>query len=103
MLAKIFRPSRSAMTSGQARTQGWVLEFAPTQRKAIDPLMGWTGSGDMLGQVRLTFDTREAAEDYARRNGVDHQVLEPKPRKANLRPKGYGSNFSHDRRTPWTH
>lgn len=103
MLAKIFRPSRSAMTSGQANTQGWVLEFAPAQRKAIDPLMGWTGSGDMQGQVRLKFDTREAAEDYARRQGIDYQVLEPKPRKPNLRPKGYGSNFSHDRRTPWTH
>lgn len=103
MFAKIFRPTRSAMTSGHAQTRGWLLEYEPAERKKIDPLMGWTGSGDMNGQVRLHFDTKEEAVDYAERHGIPYQVLEPKRRAPNVRPKGYGSNFSHERRTPWTH
>jgi len=103
MLARIYRPARSAMTSGQANTQGWVLEFSPEEQKRIDPLMGWTGSGDMRGQVRLRFESRQAAIDYATRNGIPYQVAEPKPRKHNVRPMGYASNFAHNRRGNWTH
>ena len=61
MLAKIFQPARSAMQSGPARHRQWVLEFVPAQARWIDPLMGWTGSGDMNSQVRLSFPTREEA------------------------------------------
>ncbi|TVQ58019.1 MAG: ETC complex I subunit [Rhodobacteraceae bacterium] len=103
MLAKIYQPTRSAMTSGQANTKTWVLEFLPASAKRIDPLMGWTGSADMNGQVRLRFETREAAVDYARRHGIPHQVLEPKKRKPVVRAKGYGGNFATERRQAWTH
>ncbi len=44
MLAKIYRPARSAMQSGQAKTHDWILEFVPEGGKWLDPLMGWTGS-----------------------------------------------------------
>ena len=30
-------------------------------------------------------------------------VVEPKPRKANIRPRGYGENFAPDRKGAWTH
>ncbi|SET54166.1 ETC complex I subunit [Oceanicella actignis] len=103
MIARIYRPARNAMQSGVANTRKWVLEFAPSEPKRPDPLMGWTGSGDTLGQVRLTFDTREAAVEYAERHGLEYQVETPKPRRPNIRPRGYGSNFAHDRRMPWTH
>lgn len=103
MLARIYQPARTAMQSGQARTRTWVLEFAPSQAKRIDPLMGWTGSGDTRGQVRLEFPTKEAALDYARRHGIPAQVQEPHKRKPVIRPKGYGDNFAHDRRGAWTH
>jgi len=103
MVARIYQPARNAMQSGMANTRRWVLEFAPEEAKRIDPLMGWTGSGDMNGQVKLRFDTREAAVEYAERHGLAYQVSEPKPRKANVRSRGYGSNFAHDRRTAWTH
>jgi hypothetical protein len=65
--------------------------------------MGWTSSGDMQSQVRLTFDSREAAEDYARERGIDYVVTDPKPRKPNIRPRGYGENFASDRKGVWTH
>ena len=65
--------------------------------------MGWTSSGDTQSQVRLTFDSREAAEDYARERGIDYVVTDPKPRKPNIRPRGYGENFASDRKGVWTH
>ncbi len=103
MQARIYQPSKSAMTSGQANTRSWILEFAPEEAKRIEPLMGWTGSGDMRGQVRLKFESREAAIEYAERHGLAYSVEESHRRRPNIRPRGYGGNFSHDRRGPWTH
>ena len=103
MLARIYQPARNAMQSGQARTRDWVLDYAPEDAKAIDPLMGWTGSGDMNRQVHLPFESQEAAEDYARRHGIAYTVENLKKRRANVRPMGYGGNFAHNRRGAWTH
>lgn len=103
MRARIFQPARTAMSSGTAKTKHWVLEFAPAERREVDPLMGWTSSSDTQSQVRLRFDTKEAALDYANENGIDALVFEPKKRKANIRPRGYGENFATDRRGAWTH
>ena len=91
------------MTSGMGNSRDWILEYAPAEARRIDPLMGWTGSGDMKGQVQLRFETREAALDYAERHGLAYSVETPKKRRANIRPKGYGGNFAHDRRGAWTH
>ncbi|SOH92854.1 ETC complex I subunit conserved region [Monaibacterium marinum] len=103
MLARIYQPAKTAMSSGTANSQHWVLQFEAAEAKRIDPLMGWQGSGDTTGQVHLRFDTRAAAIEYARRHGIPHQVMEPKPRKPNVRNRGYGDNFAHDRRGAWTH
>ena len=103
MRARIYKPAKSAMSSGTAKTKLWVLEFAPASARQIDPLMGWTSSGDMDSQVRLRFDTLEAAQDYARARGIDAVVVQPKTRKPNIRARGYGENFATDRRGAWTH
>lgn len=103
MRARIYSPSRTATQSGTARTQDWVLEFSPAQAREVDPLMGWTSSGDMDSQVRLRFDTREAAEAYAKARGIDAVVLRPQARKPNIRPGGYADNFATNRRQVWTH
>lgn len=103
MRARIYRPARNAMQSGTAKTKRWVLEFAPAKARKIDPLMGWTSSGDMDSQVKLRFDDRAAAEAYAKAHGIDYIVQEPKSRRANLRPGGYGDNFATNRRQVWTH
>lgn len=103
MRARIYQPARTAMQSGTARTHGWTLEFAPASAREIDPLMGWTSSDDTQRQVRLRFETREAAEEYARENGIEFEVTESKMRKANIRPRGYGENFASDRKGAWTH
>ncbi|TNF17764.1 MAG: ETC complex I subunit [Rhodobacteraceae bacterium] len=103
MRARIYQPARNAMQSGTARTRQWVLDYAPASAREVDPLMGWTSSGDTQTQVRLTFDSRDAALEYARDKGIDALVSEPKKRKANIRPRGYAENFAVDRRGPWTH
>ena len=103
MRARIYRPARTAMSSGTAKTKKWVLDYEKDSAREIDPLMGWTSSSDTQTQVRLTFDSKEAAVDYAKENGIDAVVTEPKPRKANIRPGGYGENFATNRRGAWTH
>lgn len=103
MRARIYRPARNAMQSGTAKTHEWVLEFAPAQARNIDPLMGWTSSGDMDAQVKLRFDDRAIAEAYAQDHGIDYVVVEPHTRRPNLRPGGYGDNFATNRRQVWTH
>lgn len=103
MRARIYRPSKTATQSGTAKSRDWVLEFSPETARRIDPLMGWTSSDDMNSQVRLNFETREAAEVFARAKGLDYVVLKPRERKPNIRPGGYGDNFATNRRTVWTH
>ena len=103
MRARIYQPAKTAMSSGKAKTHHWVLEFTPESPRQIDPLMGWTSSNDTQAQVRMKFETREAAVDYAKDHGIDAQVFEPKKRKPNIRPRGYAENFAHERRGAWTH
>jgi len=103
MRARIYQPARNAMQSGQAKTKVWYLDYVPAHAREIDPLMGWTSSNDTQAQVRLKFDTREAAEAYAKEQGLEYTVTEGHKRAANIRVRGYGENFASDRRANWTH
>ena len=89
------------MQSGTAKTGYWVLEFEPEQPRKIDPLMGYTTSGDMKSQIRLRFQTKEEAIAYAEREGLAYRLQEPNlPKRRQI---SYADNFRYDRRTPWTH
>ena len=101
MLARIFKPAKNAMQSGRANTKDWVLEFEPASARNSDPLMGWTSSTDMNGQIRLMFETREEAIAYAQRHGIAFQLFEPKETRRTI--KAYADNFSVERKEPWTH
>ena len=103
MRARIYKPARTAMQSGTARTKHWVLEHVSETAREVDPLMGWTSNADTQAQVRLRFSSKEAALDYAQAHGIDATVQDPKPRKPNIRPGGYGENFATKRRGTWTH
>ena len=103
MRARIYQPAKTAMQSGTAKTKTWVLEYAPASSREVDPLMGWTSSDDTQSQVRLRFDSKKAALDYAKDKGLEVTVQEPKTRKHNIRAGGYGENFATDRRGAWTH
>ena len=101
MLARIFRPAKTAMQSGKAKTQAWMLEFEPSQARVSDPLMGWTQTGDMNGQVRLAFETAAEAVDYATRHGIPFELIQPK--EPHRIVKAYADNFAFNRKIPWTH
>ena len=89
------------MQSGKAKTHLWMLEFEPESAKQVEPLMGYTSSSDMRSQVRLTFETKEQAIDYAERNEILFRVEEANvPKRARV---AYSDNFKYDRRQPWTH
>lgn len=103
MRARIYKPARTAMSSGTAKTRQWVLEHVAETAREVDPLMGWTSSSDTQAQVKLSFETKQAALEYARENGIEAIVQEPHRRKPNIRPGGYGENFATNRRGSWTH
>ncbi len=94
MTARIFRPAKNAMQSGTAITKQWRLEYEPEQPQVIEPLMGWTSSGDMKREVTLHFETKEEAVDYC-------EVIEPQ--EPERRPAAYADNFAFRRVEPWTH
>ncbi len=101
MTARIYKPARTAMQSGQAKTKEWVLDYEPEQPRTVEPLMGWTSTGDMKQEVQLYFDTKDEAVAYCERNAIPHQVFETKPP---VRQKiSYSDNFAYPRREAWTH
>lgn len=101
MLAKIYQPSPSAMTSGRGNCRDWVLEFVSKTPRVIDPLTGTYRSTDMQSQLRLKFDSLEAAVSYAKKNDIAHRVVQAKTVKRI--PRSYADNFAYDRKLPWTH
>jgi ETC complex I subunit conserved region len=101
MIARIYKPTKTAMQSGMAKTKDWVLDFEPEQPRTVEPLMGWTSSGDMRQQVRLRFDSKEEAIAYCERNGIPYQVLTAN--EPIRRTISYADNFAYNRRDAWTH
>ncbi len=93
---RIYRPIRNAMQSGRANTQHWTVEFEPADRKLPDPLMGWAGSRDTRSQVRMRFDSKEAAIAFAQKHGYSYEVKDSEP-PAPPAPKAYADNFRFDR------
>ncbi|HEY1540869.1 MAG TPA: ETC complex I subunit [Xanthobacteraceae bacterium] len=100
-VARIYKPAKTAMQSGHANTKDWVLSYEPAEPREIEPLMGWTSSGDMRQQLRLRFETKDEAIAYCERHGIPYQLSEAK--EAARRGISYSDNFSYARRVPWTH
>jgi len=101
MTARIYKPSRNAMQSGTAKTKEWVLDYEPEKPRIVEPLMGWTSSGDMKQQIKLFFATKEEAVAYCEREGIAYEVFDTKP--IQRQRIAYSDNFAYTRRSPWTH
>src|ERR1700674_1334771 len=102
MTARIYQPSKTAMQSGLGNTKAWVLDFEPEAARTVEPLMGWTSSGDMRQQVRLRFASKEEAIAYCERHGIAYQLSETTPSPAQ-RGMSYPDNCSFKRRDAWPH
>src|SRR5437764_1824996 len=94
-LARIYRPSKSAMQSGRAQSRKWLLEYEPASRRDADPWMGWASAADTLNQVRLRFDTLDEAIAFANKHGLEYTLIEPQARTP--KAKSYADNFRYDR------
>ncbi len=89
--ARIYRPAKTAVSSGRAKTRFWVVEFDPAERREAEALVGWVGSGDTVQQVQLRFPTREAAVAWCERHGIPYTVDEPNERA--FVQRSYDENF----------
>lgn len=92
--ARIYRPDENPMQSGKGK-DAWLLEFIPDKPHFTDSLMGWTGMSDTLREICMRFPSREAAEAYAKRQGIDYEVIMPKtPHQIR---KAYADNFRYNK------
>jgi len=90
--AHIYQRVKNAMQSGRSRVGTWELLFEPTDAQRPDPLTGWAGSADTRRQVRLSFPTLEAAQEYAERQGIEVTHVVPCAPKT-LKIQAYADNF----------
>ncbi len=88
--AKIYIPNKNPMQSGLGKNDKWILEFE-TKDPTKNPLMGWESSSDTLTELKLEFSSKELAMNYAKKNDLDFEIIEPKKRK--IVKKSYADNF----------
>lgn len=91
MKAIIFKPTKTAMQSGYAKTKSWILEFERQEKVNQDKLIGWNSSGDTSSFIKLSFSTKEKAVKYAKENNLEFIIQEPNSKKTPKR--SYSDNF----------
>ena len=88
--AKIYKPAKTAMQSGLKKFDKWVIEFI-TKDPGKNPLMGWESSSDTYSELNLEFKSKDLAVNYAKKNNINFEIIEPKKRK--VTKKSYADNF----------
>lgn len=92
MKVRIYKPTKSTMQSGKARTKKWVVE--PIEEKNLrhlNPLMNWVSVDNTLSELRFEFLNKEDAIAFAKKSHFDFIVEEP--RKSSFKKKAYADNF----------
>ena len=84
-------PTKTVMQSGLGKTNKWIIEFK-TSDSTTEPLMGWESSTDTLSELKLEFSSKDSAIDYAKKNKIDYELIEPQKRK--IVKKSYADNFT---------
>ena len=88
--AKIYIPTKTAMQSGKKNNQKWILEFEPSDT-GINSFMGWETSTDTMSEVKLGFNSKKLAVNFAKKNNIEYYIIEPQKRK--IVKKSYADNF----------
>ncbi len=89
--AIIYRPSKTPMQSGVRKYNKWIIEFI-TEKPGINPLMGWESSTDTYSELKLEFNNKELAIEYAKKNKINYEIVEPNIKK--IIKKSYADNFT---------
>ena len=79
------------MQSGIKKFDKWIIEFI-TEKPGINPLMGWESSTDTNSELKLEFSSKELAIEFAKKNKINFELIEPKIRK--IIKKSYADNFT---------
>ena len=95
MHARIYRQTKNAMQSGKKNTKKWFIFFDHEKgSREIESVMGYLSSSDMVhSQLRLAFDTKEEAVEYAKRHDISYTVYnfnEP-----STKIQSYTNNFQY--------
>ena len=53
--------------------------------------MGWESSNDTYSELKIEFASKELAIEYAKKNKINFELIEPKERKIVI--KSYSDNF----------
>tara|TARA_Y100000590_G_scaffold467979_1_gene648857 strand:- start:9169 stop:9474 length:306 start_codon:yes stop_codon:yes gene_type:complete len=101
MFLKIYKPSKTAMQSGKAKTKSWIAEYVSDKSLTKDSLMGWNSSSDTKSQIKIYFSSKDDAILWARKNKYRFELIESQEKK--ITPKKYSDNFSFYKKEPWTH
>jgi len=88
--AKIYIPTKNSMQSGLGKADKWLIKFE-TKNSGINPLMGWETSLDTISELNLEFSTKDLAIEYAKKNKIDFEIIDPQKRKTIK--KSYADNF----------
>ena len=78
------------MQSGNKKFNKWIIEFI-VKDPGRNPLMGWESSSDTYAELNLEFKSKDLAIQYAKKNNLDFEVIDPKGRK--IIKKSYADNF----------
>ena len=89
--ANIYKPTKTAMQSGFAKSEKWVIEYILDQT-GINPLMGWESSTDTLSELNLEFSSKDKAIEYAKKNKIEFEIVEENKRR--VVKKSYSDNFT---------
>ncbi len=79
------------MQSGIAKYNRWIIEFI-IEKPGINPLMGWESSTDTYSELKLEFNNKALAIEYAKKNNINYEIVEPNIKKINK--KSYADNFT---------
>jgi NADH dehydrogenase (ubiquinone) Fe-S protein 4 len=89
---KIHKPAKAAMQSATHKYKCWQITMY-NQERWVNPLMGWTSTGDAMSNLAMKFETAEDAEKFAVKMGWEFET-EIEPVKANYQGrKSYHHNF----------
>lgn len=90
MKARIYKPAKTAMQSGSAKTEHWLLEYESPSQRVPETLMGWTSSADTLNQVKMKFASVDEAVAFAEKKGIAYTVA--KTHEKRVKPRNYADN-----------
>ncbi|WFD32182.1 ndufs4 NADH dehydrogenase Fe-S protein subunit [Malassezia sp. CBS 17886] len=92
---RIYRPAKSANSSGRAGTMYWQVDFDVLQESGRweSPLMGWASTADSQQALLMKFDSKEDAMHFCEKQGWDYVLQEPHT--ARIGPKVYADNFKY--------